>query len=1192
MVRTAVLALVLLLGGPALLAAPIDGRSAGRWVAQPGWSPGRAADVYGLRGQGEWLEFWAEGKGRLMTWTLRPTTEELAHEPRYLLFTYRGFNLDNTVENYVLSVRDGSPSWRQYVSATDLVTDGQAHTVAIDLFSYRPPEPINWFAVRIGPASDARGRLLARITFADTLPPGVTARTAPPIEPRTQRIEVEKVSWNPSPHFTPRPPTQHEMTPTPAGIRFRMSGYNRSMRWSASAPEGLDLGAMPYVSIRYRARGRFGPFGYALHISAAGTQGEKLGESVMEPGDVEDEGAWHVFRRQLPFAGTAQSLIIGIDSLSPDAEIEMDYIEFSSVPPADPISQVVEYERRPGPWPRGKDGLTTVALPRAAVPPNIYMIPRMGIGAWFDTTHITVDGIPFEVPDKVSAMPATGTAAEDSVTVDLPRGTTEALILLAAAFPRGEMFGTNWSRPTPLRLLSEPGRVVLEFIYADGTSDQMLPVHAAKKTYGIGRGIAVYAARPSPGKTPVRLALHDRMRNACFGILGVTANTGKPRVPEPARAQVWYPPVKKPPLSDATFSFRTEGGLTWRAIESPMLGGSVSLAESPVFLMKLGEKEIPSSRWRVQSVQENAGETRITSTYEEAGVALRAVLVARREERNSVRLSLELVNEGTNPVTGTLFFPYVSGLKIGSVDETWYFVARRGGVIHHVPCAWRDEIGEKHPLQVDGFFNPRIGAGICFLPRDTEERFRWYRVEKDESGGTYALEFLPETVQPKRGWSSVPVVVAIIPGDWKDQFNTYLKWVKTWHKPTVPRKQWFREVFAFAPGDPTSNMSLPVEQRIDFVSKARRFKDVIGVCDYVHLFGWAKTEEYGHWGDYDHYDAIGGRERFVQEVRRIQETGTPLGLYLDGYLVSTRSLKPTQEEREKWAVRQADGKMLYHTSYVAHSMCPYVPEWRDYLTKVYQRVAAEVKPDGMYLDEFGKSMVSRICYSAEHGHPVPMGMAPGEGILSRQVREAIPPEIATYCEFVPSDVMTQYLDGGFGHVALDGHRDAGDPVAPHYVNLHRFAFPDFKTFELIYYVPQTNGNWYLLKYPFFNGDGYYLTSVLFSSDEHAQGFYRSVFRVQHEHKDAFTADDVEPLVTTRQPGLFANRFSTPKKTVWTLLNTNHRTLRGHLMTVPHRPGARYYDAWNQRPITANVRGDVAELVFDIGPREVGCIVQQ
>ena len=58
-------------------------------------------------------------------------------------------------------------------------------------------------------------------------------------------------------------------------------------------------------------------------------------------------------------------------------------------------------------------------------------------------------------------------------------------------------------------------------------------------------------------------------------------------------------------------------------------------------------------------------------------------------------------------------------------------------------------------------------------------------------------------------WTSVPVVVAVVPGDWKDQLNTYLAWVRSWHKPLVPRQQWFREVFAFAPGDPTSNMSLP-----------------------------------------------------------------------------------------------------------------------------------------------------------------------------------------------------------------------------------------------------------------------------------------------------------------------------------------------------------------------------------------------
>ena len=80
--------------------------------------------------------------------------------------------------------------------------------------------------------------------------------------------------------------------------------------------------------------------------------------------------------------------------------------------------------------------------------------------------------------------------------------------------------------------------------------------------------------------------------------------------------------------------------------------------------------------------------------------------------------------------------------------------------------------------------------------------------------------------------------------------------------------------------------------------------------------------------------------------------------------------------------------------------------------------------------------------------------------------------------------MTQHLMTALGtshSIAMQGIR------GPHYVNLHRFAFPDFKTFELIYYVPQTNGNWYLLQYPFFNGDGYYLTGFLLSSDEHAQG---------------------------------------------------------------------------------------------------------
>ena len=512
-------------------------------------------------------------------------------------------------------------------------------------------------------------------------------------------------------------------------------------------------------------------------------------------------------------------------------------------------------------------------------------------------------------------------------------------------------------------------------------------------------------------------------------------------------------------------------------------------------------------------------------------------------------------------------------------------------MVNRVPCDWRDPIGEGHPLQVDGFFNPAVGAGVCFMPRDLKGVFRWYRLGKDETGGSYSLEFLPQTVKPGDTWECVPTVVAVVPGDWKDQFRAYLEWVRTWYKPLVPRKPWFARVWSFPSYGPAQPLTLPVDKRLDLVGQAKETASVLGSCDYMHLFGWAITKEYGHWGDYDHFHQYGGKERFIQAVRQCQAKGIPVGLYLDCYLVHTKSLKPTQEQRKRWAVRTEKGEMLYHSNYVAHSMCPNVEAWRDYLTAVYKRVAEEIKPDGLYLDEYGRCMVHRTCHAKDHGHRSPMGMCPGEWLLTRQIREAVPPEIATYCEFVPADVCCQYLDGAFGHVPLYGHRSGYDAVAPHYVNLQRFAFPDFKTFQLIYSVPLRNGNWFLLKYPFFNGDGYYLKGTRFLTDARSRAFYKRAFAVQHAHADAFTSLDVEPLVRTEVPNLFANRFSTPTKTVWTLFNANYRTVRGTLLVAPHREGATYRDAWNDRPVSATVKDGQAALGFDIGPRAVGCIVQ-
>ena len=1203
MFRASVLASVVLLASVLSWAsgASIDSSSLGRWQAQPGWTPSRLADDHRLTADGPWLKFCVLGEGKQMTWTLVPEAREMTGEPRYLLLEYRAENLDPKSADHLLGAQFGGSEWFRLLTHNQLQADGQPHVLAVDLLEYMSQSTMSKLMLRIGPATGAEGLLWAKLHWTNELPAGVTAVGATTRKPETLRLDLEQMTWKPSPEWTPRPPERHSHESTGGGVRFAMEGERRSMRWS-SRLAAVDLGKLPYVSVHYRARGQFGPSGYVVYLSAQGKDGKKISVYGMQPGDVIADGRWHVHHTRLSVRERAEgSMAVGIDCLSAAAQIEIDYIEFSSQPPRSPVADVVDFQPRSGAWPEGKDGLRTLPPPEP-VRPNSYMPVRMGLGAWFPGTEICVDGIPFQVAANFERVASTGTVDEDSVTLAIPaagkgpqaQAATEFLVLLLACFPKSESLASSKSL-TPLRVLDEPERAYFELRYDDASIDRLLPVQKATGKYGIAHGVEVYGLRPARGKRVVELSLHDRMQNASFAIAGVTMNTGQARVAEPESQHVWYAPVTPPRQASAETGLDLDG-LTWRAIRSPILpDAAVSLANQPLFRLEMEGRTITSAEFTAESVAAGDGARQVRARFQEGEVSLEALLDVQREGAG-MRLGLSLANRGKEPLTGVLHFPTVAGLQIGKLADTWYFCARRGGVIHRLPRRFRDEIGEAHPLQVDGFFNPRLGAGVCFLPRDLQGVFRWYCVGKDDDGANYGLEYLPQTIEPGQTWQCVPVVVQAVAGDWRQQLAVYRDWVRSWYKPLAARKEWFQRLWGFPTYGPTAARSAPVAERLDLVGLAqRRNARIPGATDYMHLFGWAISDEYGHWGAYNHFHQYGeqGKQRFQEAVRRCQAAGIPVGLYLDGYLVSRNSDQPDKERVSRWAVRKADGEMLYHENYKAHSMCPYVEDWRAHLVAAYRRVAEEIRPDGMYLDEFGKCMVSRTCYSREHGHPSPVGMCPGEWLLTRQIREALPERIATYCEFVPADVATQYLDGAYGHVALQNHREGYGAVAPHFVNLHRFAIPDFKTFELIYYTALRNGNWFLLKYPFFNGDGYYLTGAeLDGYDEHSCAFLTRVFKIQHEHADAFRSTDVEPLVSTELAGLYANRFSGGAKTVWTLWNSNYRTARGRLLAVPHAEGCQYFDAWNDRPVAARVEGSHALLELELGPRSVGCVVQR
>ncbi len=1039
-------------------AEPIDGRSAARWHCQPTWSSKRLANTFSAGAEGDWLRMTVQGQGKEMIWSISLSPAEIAGEPRYLVLRYRATGLSSESGGDLLLAQDGSRNWRPLLDRKQMVVDGsrdwrplldrkqmvvdgREHVLAIDLPTYQSPAPIQMLALAVGAVAEQRGRLLLKLEFCDAAPEGIVP-LACPWPPQTKaRIELQQLHWTAVPKSIANPAERYKLVITPGAVLLALDGPARSMRWTSKLSRPLDLSRTPFVAVRYRVKGRLDSSDYLVALDTTNKDRHPRYIYAMRPGDVIGDGQWHVFAAALESTDPVSNVALGLGALGPSAVIELDYLEFSSQPIRVPVRQMLSFEHRQGPWPDRRDGFTTVALP-PATRRSFWMGSRMGLSSWFNAPEISVRGIPFRAVTDPLAAPCT--VGEEDLAIDLPEGSREILLLMTACFPTTENSGWNLDRDSALGRLDEPERAAIELRYKDGTAEEMLPVGVTTGAYGFVRGIALYAVRPSGRQGPVKMIVHDRMRNASFGLVGVTVNRGSPRIPEPELSQVWYPELKKAPSASTSVTFSTNGGLTWDRIASAALGarGPMPLGQ-PVFRLRVNDQEITSAQFRVLKVEhplaakpEKTLRTsdreakphpesempkapvqgiRITASYQNEGLALNALFECRPDGLQGARLTLDLSNAGPSAVTGTLFFPTLTRLSLGDPSETWCFCGRRGGLVSREACAMRDPIGESHPLQVDGFFNPSLGAGICLMPRDLEGIFRWYRVGKDAEGGNYALEFLPQTVRRGESWQCVPTVVAVVPGDWRDQFHAYLSWVKTWYRPIVPRKAWFQNVFSFQVTDPGRHgpSIIPIDRQLDLVARATlRNAQIPGSTDYLHLFGWAQTKQFGHWGAYDHYESVGGKDRFRQAVQTCQQAGVPVGLYLDGYLVANNSDKPGKADVEKWAIQGA-GIKVTEKAYQARSMCPYVKDWRDYLAAAFRRVAEEIKPSGMYVDEFGACLTSHTCYSNGHGHPSPMGMSPGEWLLSRQIRAALPAEIATYCEFVQADVAHQYLDGDF-----------------------------------------------------------------------------------------------------------------------------------------------------------------------------------
>jgi len=1142
--------------------------------------------------------------GRGMKWEL-PVSPFNVADYTYLIVRYKAENLAS--RGYALWAFDGSMEGLEIVNPRDLIQDGQWHYIAVDLLARGVTGSVWALVVEVQCQDQPAYLAFSEISLGDEAPAGAQILPAAPPEEKELLFKFAQL-----PRFTPQPDWLAQDAER-YGIEIQNNtlylwaeGADVGMKFSVGLPEPIELSQYRYAAIRYKARG-LSPWGdYLIWLGSGGGGMPEQYAIPLRLNAVRNDGEWHTTIVPVPEQFRAVDMALQVCSAEKRGEIWLDYIRFSSQRPLLELSEIIAYDKG---WEFSQlQQFRTLDLSAVA---NATMEARLkgnGLKSWLPpASKICVRGIPFMTlagPRNILQTP------EDiNKIVNIPVGgkpATELYFLWLARLPATD--AARMGAPVPMEAFRNPERFRVRVEYMDGLVEEMFPLLYSSQEYEVKRGVDVYCVS-GLRKIPIKnVGLVNRMETGCFYVAAITINEGKPLIVAPS-VQALPPtpkplalPAKAPSLSSGIqaekggymlqnrhlwLELQTEGGLAIRRLSWPY-EPLVRLAIEPGPLFELGEgnKLLDSTQIVVGEVQQEGRKLIVPWDARPGGVPLAGQLVITVEEEQ-ILMQLELQNAGTEVCKPLVHFPVLRGLKIGSAEDTWYLYCRKGGLLSNRPTRQRRAYGGEYPLQVADIFNPRTGGGLALLTYDLRDVYRFWDMTKDAAGVTWKMEYWQREYQPGEQIETVPTALRGHRGDWREALEFYRQWAHSWYKPLVPRKRWFQEVFYYQQALAWTQLRNPQTGQWRMNEELKRYKEAFGCLDYLHVFDFGQSQIYGRVGDYSHYEELGGLEAMRAAFKEAQDQGVRIGVYIEGYLCDNRGVWGREHVAANCIITQDGKPLMWPGSNTETMMCPSALPWREHLANTYKRVAAELQPDGMYIDQYGFIDTWKTCWSREHGHPVPHPPIRGEGETTRAIREAIPPHIANLTEETPNDVHAQYQDGALGYSVVQN-----DPVlAPHRVDLFRFVFPDFKVFQLVSYNPFLEGGWDLLKWPFFNGEAYWLhhnPQRDYCPD--ALQFMRRAFAILHRYKEAFCSADVRPLVPTLMPTVYANEFRSPKVTVWTIFNAEYKTWRGELLRVPHQSGTRYYDAFQETEIKPRVEKGEAWLPVTIGPRDVGCLV--
>ncbi|HEX5555257.1 MAG TPA: SUMF1/EgtB/PvdO family nonheme iron enzyme [Chitinophagaceae bacterium] len=133
-----------------------------------------------------------------------------------------------------------------------------------------------------------------------------------------------------------------------------------------------------------------------------------------------------------------------------------------------------------------------------------------------------------------------------------------------------------------------------------------------------------------------------------------------------------------------------------------------------------------------------------------------------------------------------------------------------------------------------------------------------------------------------------------------------------------------------------------------------------------------------------------------------------------------------------------------------------------------------------------------------------------------------------------------------------------------------------------------------LQYAFFNGIGYNAWENIWGIWNQIPDRYEAAIRriatIYREFPDAWSSADWEPFAPTLQQGIFASRFPSVDKTLYTIVNRGDEDRSGGQLMLPYREGMSYFDVWHGVKLSPDKRTDSIYLNFPVEAHGFGAVL--